>query len=102
MITVALKGLMGRKLRALLTAISIVLCIPPAIAGVATGSDFWMVAFAVALPLGPVWWLLLLAVVASSATAREPSADRRAFAAFAATPVLALAVFVTILLSPGV
>jgi hypothetical protein len=86
----------------MVTAISIALCIPILIgAFVTAGADSWSIAFALALPLGPVWWLLLLAVVASSPTGRQPAATQVAFNIFTAAPALALSAFVAVLLSPG-
>jgi hypothetical protein len=83
------------------TGISIILCIAAGIGWVVAGSDLWFAAYVAAIPLGPLWWLLLLAVVASSPTLRQPAGGRLRFAVFAAAPALSLAFFVAILLSPG-
>jgi hypothetical protein len=84
------------------TAASIVLSIPGLVAAiVSNGSDFWAAVFALSLPLGPLWWLLLLAVVAASPAGRHP-AGGLPFALFAAVPALSVAVFVVVLLAPAV
>jgi hypothetical protein len=86
----------------IVTAITIALCIPVLIGGIISGgADSWSIAFAMVLPVGPVWWLLFLAVVASSPTGRQPSATQVAFTIFTAAPALALCAFVAVLLSPG-
>ncbi len=86
------------------TAASIVLCLPILVTVIATDSydsGSWGIAFVLTMPLGPLWWLLLLGVVASSSTARHPAQQPLSFAIFAAVPALSLVTFIAILLNPG-